>query len=486
MSEQFITPVVSEAKQFEFKRPGYLITFNITPDTVECRCSYKPNPAGAPMANDDLRNYLNQARIVEGLDPDAVSSLLALAISNKSVTDLLLARGKPMVPGTDGYLQLTVADALEADTSKVIDENANMDLRNVQQFFNVVPGEVIALVVPPGTGEAGISVYGTEIEAIPGRKMIPVLGANVHLADDEETIYADSEGRVVINGADISVENVFVVKGNVDFKVGNIVFNGFVEIKGDVLDDFSVKASRGIKIQGNIGLSSIECGGDLSFCGMSGQGKGTIRCGGSITANFINDATMECDGDIIVEYEIRNCHIDCLGSIRINKGMLAGGDYMALGGIQSNVIGTVTSLHTHVAAGVHYRDQLELNRLFNELKELISSYTSNRATADAREFTARRAEITEKVQQIRNMDYPGRNPKINVKKVLYEMVKITLGTLTEDIREERKGPLSIIANTIEGGFRFLSLTDLSVRPEEIERAFVQQHQLQNRDSGGTA
>jgi len=484
MSDPIIASPANEARQFEFKRPGYLLTLSVSPDSVECLCSYKPNPAGAPMAYNELQNYMNQAGIVEGVDDQAISSLLAAATSNKAVSALLIARGTPMVPGSDGYLQLTVGDSQLSSASAATDDKTDIDLRMVQQFHNVTPDEVVALVIPPGKGEQGKSVYGTTIPALPGKPVNPVLGTNVHLSADAETIISDSEGRVILNGAEISVENVYLVKGNVDFKVGNIVFNGFVEIKGDVLDDFSIKATKGIKVHGNIGQCVIESGGDLSLCGMSGQGKGSISCAGNITANFINDATVECEGDISVEYEIRNCHISCLGSIRINKGILAGGDYMALGGIESSVIGTVTSLHTHVAAGVHYRDQLELNRLFNELKELINQYTNNRANCDVKEFTQKRAAITEQVQQIRNREYPSRNAKINVKKVLHEMVNLTVGQTSEECREERQGPLSIIENTIEGGLRFLSMTDLHVKACEIEKAFVQQQELATKTAAG--
>jgi uncharacterized protein len=484
MSDPIIAPAAPDAKKFEFKRVGYFLTLSITPDTVECKCEYKPNSAGAPMAYDDLQNYLKQAKIVEGIDNTAVSALLTAATSNQPVSDLLLARGIPMLPGEDGAIELAVEDALHSGTTTEIDEKANMDLRVVQQFYNAVPDQIIARIIPPGNGTSGRSVHGTIIEALPGKPMVPVLGTNVHISESGDTVYADSEGRVAIKGAEISVENKYIVKGNVDFKVGNIVFNGFVEIKGDVLDDFSVKATKGIKIQGNIGLSTIEAGGDIIFCGMSGQSKGVIRCGGSITANFINDTTVYCDGDILVENEIRNCHIHCLGSIKINKGVLAGGDYMALGGIESSTIGTVSSLHTHIAAGVHYRDQAELTRLFNELKTLISNFTNNKASADPKEFARCRAEITEQVQQVRTKAYPDRNPKINVKKTLYEMVNITLGNISEDNREERKGPLSIIENTVEGGLRFLNMTDLQVKSEDIERAFVQQNELQLKSSVG--
>jgi len=64
------------------------------------------------------------------------------------------------------------------------------------------------------------------------------------------------------------------------------------------------------------------------------------------------------------------------------------------------------------------------------------------------------------------------------------MVNITLGNISEDNREERKGPLSIIENTVEGGLRFLNMTDLQVKSEDIERAFVQQNELQLKSSVG--
>ena len=59
----------------------------------------------------------------------------------------------------------------------------------------------------------------------------------------------------------------------------------------------------------------------------------------------------------------------------------------------------------------------------------------------------------------------------------YAVRKRTLGSYSETIKEERKGPMSIIENTIDSGLRFLGLTDLSVKAEAIESAFVQQQRL---------
>ncbi|HPX61531.1 MAG TPA: FapA family protein [Deltaproteobacteria bacterium] len=481
MSDASSTTTSDQTARHEFNRPGYRLVLEISPDQTECRCSYHPVTAGAPLTHEELQAVFNQTGIVSGINQQGILELLEAATSSRETAGLLLAAGTPAVPGRDGALQIEVTDDTQLTTSVEAD-TTTVDMHAVQHFYNVTSGQLIATILPPGEGQPGQSIRGTTIQASSGKPYCPALGQNVSISDDQLTIMAKADGRVIINGTEISVEDTFTVKGDLDFKVGNINFNGFVDIKGDVLDDFSIKATKGIRVQGNIGLCHIESQGDISFCGMSGQGRGTITCGGSICANFINDVTVECEGDVLVESEIRNCHIRCLGSIRVNKGVLAGGDYMALGGIESSVIGTVTSLHTHVSAGVNYRDQEELNRLFHELKELIDHFTADKANADMKEFAHRRAEITARVQQARTRDYPGRNPKVNVKKLLYEMVNITLGTVSEDNREERQGPITIIANTVEEGFRYIGMSDLAVRAEDIELAFVQQSELQHQHS----
>jgi len=482
MSEPAAAPTTGESKKFEFKRAGYLLTLTISPDQVECRCTYQPNQAGAPLSNDDLNNFLKQARIIEGISIESVKTLLAAAVAIKPVDGLLLAQGTPMQPGADGLIQLEEqpSGALSAETAA--EDSAKIDFHKVQHFFNVSVGQLIARILPPAAGMPGKNVHGDVIPAKPGSVLIPVLAQNVRLDADGCSIYALCDGRVCLNGPEISVEDTLTIKGDVDFKVGDISFNGFVDIKGDVLDDFSVRGSKGIKIQGNIGICRIESDGDILFCGMSGQGKGSIACRGSITANFLNDVTVECAGDISIESEIRNCHIHCLGSICVNKGVLAGGDYVALGGIEAGNIGTVTSLHTHVAAGVNYHDLEEMNQLFNELKELINQYTNNKHSSDIKEFSARRAAITERIQQVRSREHAGRNPKVNAKKMLYENVNITLGAITEDVTEAKSGPLSVIENTVEGGFRYIAMTELQVKAAEIERAYVQQAALSVKQS----
>ena len=490
------TQSAAKEKKIEFKRLGYRLELTISHDSLECTATYEPSSNGVPLTLQELKTFLTQAKIIEGVIDDALNELLASALESKPVKGLVIAKGTLMVPGEDGRIELEVEDALDEHTEERDDEddenlNETIDLKRVQSFFNVSAGQLIGRILPPGRGTTGRNVHGTPIQAKPGNIFQPIILKNIRLDADGVSIYSEADGRFFAQGNEISVEDVYTIKGDVDFKVGMIVFNGFVDIKGDILDGFTVNSTKGIKVEGNIGVCEVSAEGDISFCGMNGQGKGSITCGGQIRANFIYETNVVCEGDIIVDTEIRNCNIKTHGAIKVNKGVLAGGEYIAMGGIESNVIGTVTSLRTRAIAGVSYKSLEELNVLFNELKVLIAKFaeknfpiSGEKVPADPKAFAAARAEITARIQEVRSREFPSCNPKINVKKHLYDGVNITINTLSEDIKDDRKGPFSIVENTLEGGFRYLGMTDLKVKAKVIEEAFIQQHKMMQKDGQG--
>ena len=478
--KKFVNGSVS-ASRLEIKRHGYTLALELGLDELECYCCYEPSTiGGTPLSYSELQGHLAQFKISVGILPEAVSSLLNAAASAKPVDRLFLARGIPVIPGEDGHVAIGVSDDLE-EAEPEEGGAGTVDFRRVQAFLNVDAGELVATIISPGPGTPGKTVAGKIVPPLPGAPVKLEIGQNVRLSDDGLTVLSLATGRVCLRENVISVEDVYEIDGNVDFKVGNVAFKGYVEVKGDVLDGFFVKATKGIKVRGNIGVCTIESDGDISFCGMSGQGTGKVLCGGSIIANFISDAVIECAGNVTAEVEVRSSQIKCLGEISVNKGGLTGGEYFALAGIECANLGSRTALRTRVVAGVHYADLEELNGLFNELKVLVAEFTAApKGTVDMKAFAQKRALVTERTQEVRSRTYEQCNPKINVKKVLYEGVSITLGMTSDNILEERKGPVSIIENSIEGGFRFLGMTPLSFRAQMIEQTFIQQQQREQQ------
>jgi uncharacterized protein (DUF342 family) len=207
---------------------------------------------------------------------------------------------------------------------------------------------------------------------------------------------------------------------------------------------------------------------------MDGQEKGTIKCNGTIRANFLHDCTVTCAGDVIVDTELHNCTIKTLGKIIVNKGAMSGGSYIALGGIEARKIGSPASVRTKIVAGMDYRDAEELERLLAELERNQAQIGATQTLQEIGELRKVRAQLTDKIFAIRTKVDPQANQKVNVRSMLYENVLISLGTINEEIREQKDGPLSIIENTVEGGLRYLPMTSLDVKASDMELAFVRE------------
>lgn len=457
----------------EFKKPGYSLYLFISEDKLECRCSYVPHEQGSMMTCDELRGHLALSGVKEGIDETALNDFANNAAAGHSQTMVLLAYGLAPIDGSDGWLSYTVQPSIIVHPADD-DDNTSIDMHNVQTFINVLPGDEIGHIIPPEPGCSGRSVIGLSIPAKPGKPLNLKIGKNIRTEEDGALLIADAAGRVCVTSGEISVEEEYIVSGDVNFRVGSIVFNGFVEVRGDVLDDFNVTATKGIRVTGNIGLCRIVSDGDISFCGMDGQDKGSIVCGGSVRAQFIHNCVVESAGDVIAEVEIHSSAIRSLGRIVVNRGAISGGRYTALGGIESKKIGSPASVHTMLSAGVDYRDAEELERLFAELEKSQVQIKQATSQQEIEALRTAKAALSGAVMAIRGKVDERANPKVNVKGKLYDNTLLSIGFLNEEIKEQLDGPISVVENTIEGGLRFLSMTSLDVKASDIELAFIRE------------
>ncbi len=460
----------------EYKKLGYSIYLFISDDKLECRASYVPKEQGSMMTCDELRGYLAQASVKEGVDEAALNEFAINAAAGRSQTMALLATGLAPIAGKDGWLSYTVQSSVIVHNTEDDDndDKSRIDMHNVQTFINVLPGVEIGRIIPPEPGRPGRSVTGLNIPPKPGKQLNLKIGKNIRADEDGALLIADAAGRVCVSSGEISVEEEFIVSGDVNFRVGSIVFNGVVEVRGDVLDGFNITATKGIRVTGNIGLSHIVSDGDLSFCGMDGQDKGIIVCGGSIRAQFIHNCVVEAVGDVIAEVEIHSSTIRSLGRIVVNQGAISGGSYTALGGIEAKKIGSPASVHTILSVGVDYHDAEELERLFAELEKNNKQIKQATSLQEIEELRTAKASLADAIMAIRSKADMRANPKVNVKGVLYDNTLLTVGALNEEIKEQLDGPISVIENTIEGGLRFLSMTSLDVKASDIELAFIRE------------
>lgn len=461
----------------EIKRLGYSLYLKITENALECRCSYIPREQGSMMTRDEFTGYLKQFYVKNGIDQQAFDEFTTKAASGQQLTDILIASGIPPINGDDEHIQFIVQTSSSIGDETDIND---IDMYVVQNFINVTADEKIGWIIPAGTGTTGENLRGAPIPPVPGKPMHVAIGKNIRIDENGTLLVAATTGRLCQSHEEISVEEEYLIKGDVNFRVGSINFKGVVEVRGDVLDNFNITATKGLSVTGNIGVSTIISDGNIVFCGMDGQNKGRIVCGGSIQAQFIHDVDIECTGDVIVAVEIHNCTIRTLGKIVVDKGAISGGSCIALGGIEAKKLGSASSLHTLLHAGVNYHDVVLLNSLLQTLSETNKKAGEAKSPTELAEIRKTTASLIDSITAIRTKSDDSANAKINAKHVIYENVNLTLGSVTEKIFEKKDGPHSIIENCIEGGLRYLSMTGLNVKAVNIEKAFIQEYKMSQR------
>lgn len=445
----------------------------------------------------DLLWFLQKNNIIQTIDYPAVYDFCATIQMGIIPPSTILARGVEPVSGADGWFDLTVKISGE-ETEFKEDEKGNIDLRNLHAYSEIEPEQKLGMVHPPQEGTPGIDVLGLPIPAERGRPFELIAGEGVVLKYDDRVAFAEKAGRALLEKQVISVVDQLVVPSDVDLNIGNIDFHGFVEVKGEVPDDFHIKASKGIKISGAVGACHLESAGSVEISSMAGKEIGRIVCHGDLHANYLNQVTVVCFGDVYVTNEIRNSVIKSTGKVSVERGSIIGGSCTAMDGIETKDLGTSSGQKSRVVAGVYFPDAdrfdylreqlLNINRQIQSINEAIEPLKRYLQKNDSIASSAEKRlsilnEQLIKLQQEKDhfnaeiaastlQEFSSKNPKINILKVLREGVSITLGKTTEEIKIERSGPMSIIENTRDGGLRYLTLTPLQVMATQIEEELL--------------
>lgn len=456
------------------------------------------SPQNTPvMTPPELLWFLQKNNIIQTIDFPAVYEFCATIENGMTPPATVLARGIEPVTGADGWFDLTVKISGK-ETEFREDEKGYVDLKSLNAYSEIEPGQKLGMVHPPQNGIPGISVLGLPIPAERGKPFTLIAGEGVLLKYDGRVAFAEKAGRALLDKQVLSVVDQLVVSGDVDLNIGDIDFHGFVEVRGDVPDDFDIKASKGIKVSGVVGVCHLESAGAVVISSMAGKGVGRIICHGDLHANYLNQVTVVCFGDVYVTNEIRNSVIKSTGKVIVERGSIIGGSCTAMDGIEAKTLGTSSGHKTKVIAGVYFPDADRFDYLRGQLLNINQQIQSiNDAIEPLKRYLQKDGHISASAQKRLNLlndqlnklsqekdhftaeitastpqEFSSKNPKINILKALKEGVSITLGKATEEIKIERSGPMSIIENTRDGGLRYLAFTLIQIQARQIEEELL--------------
>ncbi len=448
---------------------------------------------GTTLRPATLIELLQQHHITDTIDIAAIDSFCACLYQGQEPPSTVVARGIEAQPGTDGWFELLVKVG-DDDHEFIPDDKGRVDLKRLNAYTEIEAEQKLGVIHPPEPGTPGVTVQGHEIEAPAGKPKIIIAGEGVQLKYGGRMAFATRPGRALFEKNTLTVVDQLVISGDVDLRVGHVDFHGFVEVKGDVLNDFDVRSTKGIKIAGHVGACHIESQGPVEIGVMAGREIGHILCYGDLHARSLNQVTVVCYGDVVVTNEIRNAQIRTTGHVVVERGAIIGGEVTALAGVSALTIGANSGQRTRIVAGVYFPDAERSDYIRRQLDSIEQQMSVINATIKPlMQHLHKRSQFIDTVRirlQVLNdkldalheqknafiaemassrpVEMDTKNPKINVLKTLKDGTVIVLGKAREEITFDRQGPLSIIENTRSGRLRFLSLSPLPIPALQLE------------------
>ncbi|WP_158282205.1 DUF342 domain-containing protein [Salipaludibacillus keqinensis] len=315
-----------------------------------------------------LKLFLEECGITYGLLEETVQRIIA----EKVELPVVVAKGKSSVPGKDAYI-LSIFDQV---TTKLDDGDKNdqedVNLRKVLEIPSVSAGTIVGKKISATKEQSGMTVYGEEIPAKPGRDLKLRAGKNTRIASDETEIIATVDGQVSIEPKVIHVFPVYEVNGDLDLKVGNVDFIGNVNIRGSVPSGFEIKAKGDIRVHGTVESAKLYSDGSIFIQqGVVAQGNGRIEAKGDVQAGFLNQANIVAGGNVNVSKSILHSEVDAKGCVicKQGRGNIVGGMVSSGKGMEVNEVGNQMNTPTTLFLGISQHFVASEKKYKKELNE---------------------------------------------------------------------------------------------------------------------
>jgi uncharacterized protein len=310
-----------------------------------------------------LETYLNEQKVIFGIEQQKLKEIEGDPKGIKY--PVVIAEGNPPINGEDAYMIMEFQKE-EAKKKEIVNFREVLDIPSVKN------GQVIASIIPQTLGVNGKGVTGKLIPAKDGKPLRIQAGKNV--VKEGLKFLSTIDGQVSVTQRVISVNPVFEVKGDLDLKTGNVNFIGNVIIRGNVPTGYEVIAGGDIKIYGLVEGAQLVARGNIFISGgITGGKKSKIVAGGSIQANFLNQADVRAGQDVIISTSSLHSTVEAKQSILCKNGHVIGGVLRSGSDIHVKELGN--HLYTKTELIVGYDPSLEKKEAVK--KEEISQVSDN-------------------------------------------------------------------------------------------------------------
>lgn len=482
-SQQHTAPVASSA-QAQLERDGLSLEgpqpqslrdrdrgllLECTADGLEAWLTVDPTYAIEPLTRTMLDELVAKAGISFGLRAE----LLDLALQQGFLERSLLARGEAPVQGQSARLEYLLENRNQGPAER---SDGSVDHRELRLHASVIAGTPLIRKYPAVQGEAGLSIYRQPIlpALVSDCKLLE--GPGTALASDDPLLLISTRaGMPVKMASTCRIDSVLELE-EVGLATGNVRFDGTVVVRGAVLKGYVVEAGGDIIVHGNVEDAVLKAAGNLYlYAPVYGGAQTLLSSRYQLVGQFIQQARIECGGDLLIHEALMHCQTRVVGKARIGvgqgRGLLNGGEFYGTYAVETRTLGSASATTTQVALGSHPHLEAHLSDLESQLGILRQKLQENikgmiylRTQGDAQSEKMQQLEalrgqlifesntLTDEIQFLKDSLKQAENTKtccVQVADAILPGVRVNISGAARSFDHAEPGPLSLVARAVD-------------------------------------
>ena len=309
----------------------------------------------------EVHQSLQKLGVVFGIDNDAILDTIK-QVPEDGPINVCIAKGREPINGKDGWYEYFF-NTKPIREPRIL-EDGSVDYKSVNWFEPVRAGQVIAKYHQSEDGKNGMTLKGTLVPYVKAHEEPVLTGQGFVVSEDKCTYTSVLDGCISIKNHEITINNILEV-AEVSPASGNIAFTGSVHVKGNVFSGFEINATGDIIVDGYVESATLNAGNNIVLKnGINASGKGDLNALGDISGKFFEAVNVHADGNFSGNYCL-NCNVYAGGKIFLTSknGLLAGGNTIAVKGMEINNLGNVAEVPTPVRIG-------NTEEMLNDLKTI--------------------------------------------------------------------------------------------------------------------
>ncbi len=331
------TPDISTGSSGDSNDPGLAklnLWLEVSADQMKASLSGQvEGRADRRQAQLAITNLVREEGIKHGLSVQDIKHAVDSLVIGDNVENLVIARGTPFERGQDAHIEVLVPIGEEERPAQRNAQQDKVDFRDRGRIPVVEKGTPMAVLTPAQPGNPGRDVRGNLVQPPAVRLLKLKKGRGIVLEQDDMVAVAAVRGMAHRPEVDtFEVQEILVIKGDVDFQVGHVDFPGVVRVAGSVLPDFRVRAHT-LEVEILETGSEVEVVADITVRG--GIMGAIVQAGGKVTARYVSQSQVIAGGDVVVENEIVGSEVDSKGKLGLtaSEGRIVDSKISAIRGV---------------------------------------------------------------------------------------------------------------------------------------------------------